>query len=356
MSFPDARKILVINLGGMGDILLSLPAIRALLASKRDAAVTILVAQSGRAAVEWLLPECDARMLTLSRLWDVRRLFNNCLLLLQLRRQRYACAINMRSCASRIGAFKMAFLLWIINPEKCAGRNTAGRSPFFDSAVEESDRGEKSESAYDIDTVEALGISVVDRAIHVTVPDEDRSQARQFLAKLGIDSKRPVIGVHPGGKASHRWPWQRYLELMKKVQGACGGQFIITGSSAEHSLAERLVRGCPQSAVSVCGKLSLGQLAALISCFHLFIANDTGPMHIAAVLRVPLVAVFGPGYIRRFDPRLMSDRAALVYKDTACAPCNKRYCSHMRCLNALTTEEVFSAAMTLLDNGRGSHA
>ena len=92
------------------------------------------------------------------------------------------------------------------------------------------------------------------------------------------------------------------------------------------------------------------KLTALIKIAGLFITNDTGPMHIAAALGTPLVAIFGPGYLDRFDPRHISDKAKVLYKKSDCAPCDKFRCSLQKCLSAIYPEEVAEAGLSLLKN------
>ncbi|UCD35851.1 MAG: hypothetical protein JSU90_03195, partial [Nitrospiraceae bacterium] len=87
---------------------------------------------------------------------------------------------------------------------------------------------------------------------------------------------------------------------------------------------------------------------ALISRYSLFICNDTGPMHIAAALKTPVVAVFGPGYFERYNPGHITDKAVSLYKRADCSPCNRITCDSMECLAAISAEEVTEAALKLM--------
>ncbi|HQQ06791.1 MAG TPA: glycosyltransferase family 9 protein, partial [Candidatus Omnitrophota bacterium] len=73
-----------------------------------------------------------------------------------------------------------------------------------------------------------------------------------------------------------------------------------------------------------------------------------GAMHIAAVVKTPQVAVFGPGYLTRFDPRIVSQKAVVLHAETACAPCNRVSCGSRACLNAIPVKTVLDAALKLL--------
>lgn len=96
--------------------------------------------------------------------------------------------------------------------------------------------------------------------------------------------------------------------------------------------------------------LALDQLAAVIKKMHLFITNDTGPMHIAAAVDVPVVALFGPMDAARYRPYTTEDKAAVIQKDVDCVrPCELHECDDLKCMKSITAKEVFELAQKFID-------
>jgi lipopolysaccharide heptosyltransferase II len=339
---PDIKKILVINLGGIGDLLLSLPALEALKRKFPQARYDILV--TARAA-ELL----QGRALFDTFYFYKKGFFNRLCLFLLLRKNRYSLAINMRTMVSGLSAFKMFCVYCLVNPRISAGRDTQKRGWFFDVKVPESWPGEKCEMEYDIEMVSALGAPVPERSFNIPISQESKMAVSVLLDQGGITVNDRLIGIHPGGEPSRRWPAENFQRVIAGINKSGDFKFVITGGKQESGIAQQLA-GVPGALVlDLAGKLDLHELAALISRCSLYISNDTGPMHIAAALKTPLVALFGPGSLKRFDPRNIFPQAVVLYQKAACAPCNKKTCSTMRCLKVIQPEAVVQAALLLLE-------
>ncbi len=346
----DIKNTLVINLGGIGDLLLSMPALRALRGLYPQARISVLVNQRSYELAKALPYFDEAHIFYLYPSGKIppAKIYKNFLTLWLLRRKKFDLAINMRTLVSQASAQKMNFLLSIINPKIKAGRDTQGRGWFFDIKIPETDIGDKFEAEYDIDTVEALGAKVIDKAIELAVGKEEQCNIRSILKDKGIEDKDILVGIHPVGMSSHRWPVENFSQVIREINNKINCKFVLTGAKDEVSLAGRLVKITGIKIISLAGRLSFRELAALIERCNIFISNDTSPMHIAAILGTPLVAIFGPGYLRRFDPRNISDKARVLYKKADCAPCDKVVCSSLKCLKSISPQELIEAALGLL--------
>jgi heptosyltransferase II len=339
----DRNKILIVNLGGIGDLLLSLPALKALRGLYPQAEIDLLVA-----------PQAEELARDFSCVNNIFVININ--ILLSLRKKRFDLAVNMRTLASRSGSLKIKLLLDIIKPFKKAGRDTGGRGGFFDIKIAETDIGQKYEMEYDLETVEALGAEHIDREIGLKVEKDAERSVSQLLENEGISAKDILIGIHPGGMPSRRWPVSNFARVIEEIARKEPVKFVITGAESESGLAAQLSQAAADiKSVNLCGKLNLKQLLALIKRCDLFISNDTGPMHIAAALKTPQVAIFGPGDIIRFDPRNISQKAVVVYKKPldCLLPCNKVKCSSIACLKAVSVEDVVVAVLELLQKNKG---
>jgi heptosyltransferase-2 len=254
----------------------------------------------------------------------------------------------MRTLVSGKSAWEMRLLFAIIGPKVKAGRDTEGRGSFFDITIPESYAGDKYERDYDIEMAVKLGARDVDNRIDYRVDEESREKIARVLGEHGVAGDDVLIVVNPGGAPANRWPLERFTGAINEIYNKTNAKFVITGGAGEAGLALELGENINADAIDLAGKLSVKELSALIERCDLFITNDTGPMHIAAVLRKPLVAIFGPGHITRYDPRKVSDKAAVVYNKVECAPCNRKTCNSMRCLKGIPPGEVVEAALRLL--------
>jgi heptosyltransferase-2 len=332
--------MLVVNLGGIGDLLLSFPALEALKGRYPGCRFELL-------AVERVRPLAESR-----KLFETVHVFERSPLrliplLLGLRKKRYDVCVNMRTMASWKGALKIFLMLGLIHARVSAGRNTDGRGWFFDIKVPEKDPGEKYEAEYDLDTAGALGAEAASGAIRLSVDEESSARVRGILESAGIRPGERLVVVHPGGMASRRWPAESFCAAMEMIASRAPCRFAVTGNAAEAPLCGTIAAGT--GAVSLAGRLDLDETIALIRGCALIISNDTGPMHLAAALGVPLVAIFGPGQLKRFDPRTISKNSAVMHKSVPCAPCVKPSCPDLRCLKAIKAEEVAAAALGLME-------
>ncbi|MBI4845524.1 MAG: glycosyltransferase family 9 protein, partial [Candidatus Omnitrophica bacterium] len=142
-------------------------------------------------------------------------------------------------------------------------------------------------------------------------------------------------------------------KVIKGISAKIKARFVITGSHDEQNLANELIGLTGPEVISLSGKLNFKELGALIKRVNLFISNDTGPMHIAAILKTPLVAIFGPGDVTRFDPQNITDKVRVLYEGVNCAPCEKVECNNMKCLGLIKPEQVIEVAIDLLEDSGG---
>ncbi len=345
-----AEKILVINLGGIGDVILSTPALRALRLAYPGSKIYFLSVKR--------VNELSRRMtyideaLYLDLCLSMGSLTHNAKVVAYLNRLKVDLAVNMRTIVSNVGALKLRALLGLIAPGVTAGRDTEGMGSFFGVKIPESRIGEKSEMEYDLDLAMALGADVIDRKPDLPRDEASSVKIEEMLARYrGISQSDVLIGVHPGGKPSHRWPAEKFAEVIDAIAGRVKAKFIITGDDEDAETARYIISRSKADIIDSTGKLDLAELTALINHCSLYISSDTAAMHIAAILKVPLVAIFGPGYLKRFDPRNISKDAIVIKRDTACSPCDRSICPRPVCLSGIPAGEVTASACKLLGIG-----
>ena len=153
----------------------------------------------------------------------------------------------------------------------------------------------------------------------------------------------PWIGINPGATygAAKQWFPDRFIELGRRLSRR--GKLVVVGGPAEADLGDRVAQAV--GGRSLAGRTSVSQLAAAIARCSLFVTNDTGPMHVADAVGVPVVAVFGPTDWITTPP--FGKRHSLVRHDLECAPCLKRECplGHHQCMKKIGVDEVERACV-----------
>jgi len=180
-----------------------------------------------------------------------------------------------------------------------------------------------------------------DMEIFLTVKEE--KETSPFIG----DSKQLQIGIHPGAKDRFKqWSPRHFITLGKKLSKEKQAHILITGGKGEEERAAKIARQIP-GAHSLAGKLSIRQTAALIKQCHLFITNDTGPMHLSFAVKTPTIALFSPTDPMLCGPYEISHAAILAWPPT-CTPCFKKRCRYPFCLEQIPPDEVYDNVKTLL--------
>lgn len=187
---------------------------------------------------------------------------------------------------------------------------------------------------------------VVDEIPTVKLPQAMREKVRKQLRVLGVNLDRPLFGVHAGGlygQAKH-WGDEKYCEVAARLR-ADGFDVILLTSPGERHQAEAISANCNGIPI-IGGDGDVLQLAGAISHCSVVITNDSGPLHVAAALAVPSVAVFGPT-----DPgrTVIPGATRVIRKEIGCVPCYQRECPlrHHRCMAEVSVDEVYNAAVGL---------
>ena len=181
----------------------------------------------------------------------------------------------------------------------------------------------------------------------------------RLRARVADDLPRPWIVLHPGSGDNfpgRRWPTERFAETGARLARTFGGTLLLTGSGSEAPLVAELAallraRGAPPVR-ELCGALDLPMLVALLARADLLLSNDTGPVHLAAAVRTPVVAFYGPNSPRLYGP-LGADHRAL-YRPLPCSPCltnqngKSSRCKLPLCIRRIPIEDALAAASDLL--------
>ena len=178
-------------------------------------------------------------------------------------------------------------------------------------------------------------------------PEESFSTFNSQLLTLNLPGEYAVLV--PGARwKTKRWPAEKFGELASRLPV----QSIIVGSKADKDSADVIVSLSAGKAVSLAGKTSLKELIAVMRKAKLVVSNDSGPMHIAAALGIPVFAIFGPTDPRRTGP--YGKGHTIISTAMPCAPCFKKTCEDVKCLEGLSVDKVFEI-IKLNDEAQGLH-
>lgn len=199
--------------------------------------------------------------------------------------------------------------------------------------------------------LEAVGGSAARSAYEYTVGDDERRAVREWLDARGVANGRPLVILHPGANWPHkRWSPQRFAALGDRLAAAHEAQVVITGGPGDVALANSIQREMRQSSILAAGEMTLRQLSASLERAHLLVSNDTGVLHIAAALRRPLVALYGPTSPTLTGPLGDPSQMVVLHHSDCCPeiPCYQPDHPSHPGMDSITVDEVYEAACQLL--------
>jgi heptosyltransferase-2 len=339
------QRIVVRSPNWLGDAVMCEPALSQVRAIFPQAEITLLV----KPAIADLLAQHPAVNRTL--VYDDRGrhagLSGKWTLAGVLRRHRFDLAILFQN------AFEAALISFLAGIPRRFGYATDGRSLLLTDPVSLPSRnGQRHQVEYYWDLLKPLGGHGPTPAPHLFVTSEESASMARRLAEAGIGPSDLVIGLNPGSTYGHakRWLPDRYAEvvnrLVKDMQAQAGARVgvAILGAKGEEQLGQEIANQIKTRTVVCSGQTTIRELMALVKRCQLFLTNDTGPMHVAAAFKVPMVAVFGPTDWLTTSPYGVD--AKLVRQPVSCSPCLLRECPiDHRCMTGVTVDQVYDATL-----------
>ncbi len=332
-------KIVVRAPNWVGDSVLALPAMETIIRNYPDSEVWVaaqpwvkdLFPMSGMFAGTISLPEQKG----LKNLRDAAR---------SLREARFDLGILFTN------SFASALVFYLAKIPQRWGYKKDGRGLLLTKGIPiRHEENPAHQTRYYLDLLIGLGLKGFHEEYSLPADQRERALTEEWLESQNIQIQSPFIIINPGAYygSAKRWPAERYAELASLLQSRMRAQVLIIGSSGETPLAEAIASRMSERPHILTGKTSLPRLAALLIISDLFVTNDSGPMHLANVLKVPLVALFGPTDPARTGPK--QQPAIVIHKEAPCWPCLYRQCPFdHRCMMNISSEEVLQACQKLL--------
>lgn len=349
----EVKRILCVRLDNLGDVLMTAPALHALRASAPQRHITLLTSPAG-AAIAKFLPDVDDVIVYDAPWIDERRSAgerDEAQLLERLRAGRFdAAAIFTVYSQNPLPAAMLCFLAGIErrlahcreNPYALLTHWVPEREPHIEL---------RHEVERQLALARSVGAHVEDTRMHLQVEATARDSLKEKLLRHGIEDGQRLLVLHPGATAaSRRYPPALYAEAVERL--APHATIVLTGSASEAPLTgdiARRVRHAETLPVDLAGALTLGEMIALLDRAVLLVANNSGPVHIAAALQTPVVDLYALTNPQH-TPWMTAHR--LLYRDVPCRWCYRGECpeGHHACLRGVTPEAVAQAACELLED------
>ena len=350
MKKPE-KNVLVILIAGIGDFIMASRALRALSRGYPGACLHVLTSTEAATLARnypyvdqvWSVPVRELRR-GKSRILDILKT------IFQLRNTRFDTAVNLYRVVSRCGAARMGLLFRLLNAGEKVGHGSKGFGLFLSKKA----NAEIFHNRHFVDAMTDMAI------LAGGVPDDlgievfgdrmvETERAILISSSEGNDDQSKLIGINPGAdQPQKRWNPAHYACVADRLIERIGCRVIILGGPGEERLARQIQGKMKFSSLNLAGTLTLNELVYVIRKLDLLITNDSGPMHIGAAVKTPLVAIFGPEDPTYTRPYTSPGLCKIVYRELDCRPCGKQRCDRFQCLEVIKPEEVLQKCLELL--------
>lgn len=348
--WQTARRILCVRTDNLGDLLMTTPAIRALKRAAPGRRIGLLASRSGAAAARhlddvdevhvydapWAAHPADAGPAADAQLIE------------QLRAARYDAAVIFTVFSQ--SPLPAALLLRLAGIPLVAAHCRENPYRLLSDWQRETELGMpgRHEVQRQLDLVAALGARCADTRLAFRVDPSDRARLAAMLVECGIAPGRPWVLVHPGATAaSRRYPPELFAEALQLLQRRCGLPIVFGGTPQDCELVDAIGVAARLESCSLAGLLTLGECAAAVESASLLIANNSGPVHLAAALGTPVVDLYALTNPQH-TPWQVAHR--VLSHDVDCRWCFRSVCAsgHHACLRGIAPQAVADAAGALL--------
>ncbi|MDH7500066.1 MAG: lipopolysaccharide heptosyltransferase I [candidate division NC10 bacterium] len=353
IPLEEIDRILVVKPSSIGDVVHALPTVAALRRGIPDSFLAWMVEEeaadivtgnphvdeviiSSRKRWQKELKEKSTRGFAVRQMWEFLRM---------LRSRRFDLVIDLQ------GLLKSGIPIFLSGAPYRLGYSRAREmSHLFLTHRVLVDNGSMHSVDRYLEIVRFLGIYVGEKEFSIQVSRGDEEAMANLLQQDGMGGKGTKIILNaPARWQSKRWPKEKFAQLGDQLASRLRAQIILTGSYSDRPLVEEIASLMGHHALNAAGRTSLKELCALLKKVDLVITCDSGPMHIAAAVGTPTVALFGPTDPKRTGPYGGTHR--VLQRQMDCIPCFKRKCRDPHCLKEISVDEVFRAAEEVLSGG-----
>ena len=345
-------NILIVKLSAIGDVIHTLPALNAVRKKYPDAQITWLVEEAAYGVIKGH-KALDRIIVSKRKTWlkglvgrfYLKNIREVCRFIKHLRDTRYDLILDFQAL------LKSGVLI---------GLARGGRKIGFDKGMEHQEHSYifLNERIKPVDMevhalirgmmlLESIGIQSREAVFNLPVSDQDRNHANDLLMQHGIKRPELLVAINPMAKWETKlWNNLKFSNLADRLIKQANADVIFTGGQEDSEAIEDIISNMKARAANFASKTGLKTLAALYEKTSIVVSTDTGPMHLAAAIGTPVVALFGPTAPWRTGP--FGPGHKIIRADRECSPCFKRQCNTIDCMKQITVDQVFDAAMSAI--------
>ena len=352
----QSTRILIIRLGSIGDVVRTLPALRTIRQESPSAYIAWLVEEKARDILEGH-PDLD-RVIVFPREKIVRGFSNpfTCLQTLalplrfvsEIKKMKFDLVLDFHGIlkSGLIAFFSGASNRVGFSRGYCQEMNYIFNNRHINPGDRRLNRIEKN-----LKLLSVLGIGVEELDPSIPITRDDCEKIDDFFLRNMAHDHHPLIAIHPGTSPStpyKRWNEERYARLADSLIEDYQAKAVLTWGPDELATVNTIAGLMKHPPIIAFEMDNLRQLAEIFRRCDLYVGSDTGPMHIAASVRTPVVAIFGPtDHVVNAPSR--KNQNIIVRSDVACSPCREYCCPDRTCMKAVSLDAVREAVVTLLD-------
>ncbi len=335
-DLSQTKKILIIAMGGIGNMIFLTPALKALRKAFPSSEMFFLLGPYGAEKVIEKSFLFDKKIIVETETF--KGISGKIKLLRQLRKEHF----DLGFTSTGSNPIKSGLLCLLSGIKYRLGENIKGKGFFYNLKIPFNKYSHEVDS--NIQLVQKLGIKVSDKSLFIYSSEDDKDFANKIFIQNEFEGKL-VVGMHPGSGIHQaefkRWPKERFARLADWIIGHYKASVILFGGTEEINLAEDIQNLMSSPTLILAGKTTLAQAAALINKCQFFISNDSGLLHVACAVKTPTISIFGPTDYKKTGP--YSDSSTKIRKDLSCSPCyvgKPIHCSHLDCIQLITADDV----------------
>ena len=349
----DSPKILILRLSAVGDVIRTLPSVKALKEHYPSSFIAWIVEEPSQGLLE-SQPEVDEVILfprrrwtrgmkSLTKMW--RTIGEMWKFTIALRRRRFDVVLDFH------GILKSGLLSFLSGSAKRVGydRTSTKEGNFLFSNVKvKLPKQRISRFQRNLSLLRGMGLELEELKYHLHIPPEDREYVESFFNTSPRSFERPLIAIHPGSSAKalfKRWRPDEYAQLADRLVGELSASVVFTWGDGELEWVEGIRKEMREPSLLGPKTESLTQLGEVYRHCDLYIGGDTGPMHIASLVGIPAVVIYGPTDPIENEP---FGKHIKVRKEVGCNPCHQYSCKELACIKAISADEVFQATKEIL--------
>lgn len=349
----DSTKILILRLSAVGDVIRTLPAVKALKEYSPSSFITWIVEEPSRTFLE-SQPEVDEVILFPRKKWTkgmksirgigetLREMWE---FIIGLRKRKFDVVLDFH------GILKSGLLSFLSGSPKRIGYNrraTREGNFLFSNIKVELPKERINRFQRNLALLRGMGLEVKELQYRLHIPQEDQEYVKSFFKAFASSLKRPFIAIHAGTSPKaifKRWMPEQYAQLADRLIRELNAAVLFTWGDGELEWVEGIRREMKEPSLLAPRTESLTQLGEIYHYCNLYIGGDTGPMHIASLMGIPTVVIYGPTDPIENEP---FGSHIKVREEVGCNPCHHYSCKELVCIKAISTDEVFKAVNEIL--------